>query len=188
MTVVRAGTLKVDAFLTVIFAAQIRSGNERSRYAPLLAMFIAEEILVVLALKVFRRLLLLIFKTARASGLIPSMELKNVLEIVISDTSVTVAGNVTNESAGRANHSIFLTDFKSNMSSVERRDKLLSAKDPPIEPIVELPRLVNSPAFWQIRSPEIACGPSMEITPAALEDTKIDPEIVAQLAKAVASG
>lgn len=153
----------------------------------MLLIFIAEEMLVILALIVFRRLLLLIFRTESVLGLMPSSELKKVLEIVISDTSVTVAGNAKKDSAGRANQSIVLTDVKSYILSDERRVKLLSEKDPPIELIVELPRLVKPRAFWQIKSPDIACGPSIEITLDALEDTKIDPVIVWQLAKDVAS-
>jgi len=79
------------------------------------------------------------------------------------------------------------TDCKSVMAKVDKRVKLLRLKVPPIEPRVVLPRLVRPPAFWQIRSPVICCGPSMLIVPEASELTRTLPEMVEQEANPVAS-
>jgi hypothetical protein len=66
---------------------------------------------------------------------------------------LTVAGKVSCDKAGRACHAMVLTDSRAPMERVERRVRLVNVKEPPIEPMVVLPKLVRPPAFSQVMLP-----------------------------------
>ncbi len=72
-------------------------------------------------------------------------------------------------------------------AKVDNSVRLNRSKAEPIEFNVELPRLVNPPASWQMKLPVICWGPSMLIMPEASGPTRRSPWIVAQLAYWVAS-
>jgi hypothetical protein len=176
-----------ETFRRVMLATQIRLGRLTAKSCPLASMLRVEVMLATCVLSVCRRLLLLTSKVCTVIKLIPSRELKKVLLMVTLSAWETVAGKVRRDRAGNADQSIVLTEVSSVMERVDRRVKLNKLKVPPMEPMVELPRLVNWPAFSQMKSPVICSGPSMLISPAASALTRTSPEMVVHAAYCVAS-
>lgn len=119
--------------------------------------------------------------------LIPSRVLRKVLVIKTSVASEMVAGMVRDDRAGKEFHEMFLTDCRSVIDRVDRSVRLNKSMAAPIEPIEELPRLVNWPALWQIKLPVICWGPSMLMTPDASGPMRTSPSMVEQEAYCVAS-
>jgi hypothetical protein len=131
--------------------------------------------------------LLLMFNVPTVAKLIPSRVLKKVLVMSTLSAIVTGPEKVSWGRAGSAVHEIEPTVVKSVNARVERRVRLFSRNCSPMVPIEELPRLVNWPAFSQIRLPVICSGPSMLIVPAAVGLMRTSPVIVKHEANRVAS-
>lgn len=85
--------------------------------------------------------------------LIPSRVLRKVLEMVTLVALLTTDGKVSWDKAGRACHAIVLADSNALIERVERSVRLVNLKEPPIEPMVVLPKVTRLPLFSQIRSP-----------------------------------
>jgi len=177
----------VETFLKVMLEAQIKLGKLTTKSLPLALIRRDDVILATWVLNVFRRLLLSISKVATVSRLIPSSVPKKVLLIVTLCALETVAGNVSEDKAGRAVHEIVLAAVKDVNWRVDRRVRLLSVKLPPIELIDELVKLVRRPAFSQITSPVTCSGPSRFTVPEASGPTTMLPVKVEQEANAEAS-
>lgn len=142
-----------ETFLKVMVVAQIKFGNETSRALPFELMSMEFVTLATWVLKVFNRLLLSICKVATVFKLIPSRVLKKVLEMVTLVALLTTDGKASWDKAGRAVHAMVLADSNAPMERVERRVRLVNLKEPPIEPIVVLPKVTKPLLFSQMRSP-----------------------------------
>lgn len=147
--------LMEETFRRVMLAAQTRLGKETSKSLPLESMLSDEVMFATWVLKVFRRLLLLMFNVPTVIKLIPSRVLKKVLVITTLVALEIVAGKVREDRAGSADQLMLSTDWSSLIVRVDSRVKLNNWKDLPMEPIEVLPRLVNWPAFSQIKLPVI---------------------------------
>jgi hypothetical protein len=141
------GMLIVAMFRSVRFAAQIKLGKLTSNAFPLALMVAEEVMLATCVLKVFRRLLLSIWRVWTVFKLIPSRVLKKVLETVTLLALDTVAGKVNCDRAGKAVQEIVLTEVKELNRRVERTVKLFNKKVPPIVPMFRAVKPVRNPAI-----------------------------------------
>lgn len=187
LTTANEGMLIVAMFRTVRFAAQIKLGKLTSNPFPLALMVAEEVMLATCVLKVFRRLLLSIWRVWTVFRLMPSRVLKKVLETVTLLALDTVAGKVNCERAGRAVQEIVLTEVNELNRRVERTVKLFKKKVPPIEPMFKAVKPVRNPAFSTWISPVTCWIPSRARSPTVLGPTTMLPEKVEQPESAVAS-
>jgi hypothetical protein len=130
-----------------MFAAQCRCGNENAVALPFAAKFKEDVMLVMVKFADVRLGLLLISNVEMTPVARPSKELRNVFVIVMWLVVISPLGNVIAPRFGKADHDIVSTVCRALNCKVERRVRVSSVKVPPMVPMVEDDKLVNSVAF-----------------------------------------